>query len=133
MGSINSITSELSLLGPRVNDGCARHGWSVTIDALFDADLDFHTFPYDHQMLPMTFFNPFLRHVHFQPLPGMLGIDGNFQDVTAGEDLCMHSTWDPNFVCTIRMLPGYVVCMCTYEVCRARAPHQRIATACLTY
>lgn len=91
IGPISSIKSELSLVGPkRGHAECARHGWTVTIDAAFDADLDFRAFPFDHQMLPVVFFNPFLRHVHFQPLPGMLDIDGKLQDVTAGTDPVPH-------------------------------------------
>lgn len=100
MEDAGKIESELTgIIGPRVDYSvsykvgdettqhtvsCSRHGWSLNIDAMFDADLSFRTFPFDYQTLDVVVFNPFFRHVHFQPLPGMLPTDGNFQDIANG-------------------------------------------------
>ena len=100
LDSISSVESELAELGPlvdytnRVTAGnktwdqdsyeCARRGWSMTLDASFDAILDFRNFPFDSQLLNVTFFNPLFHHVHYKHLAGMLQIDGAFQDITQG-------------------------------------------------
>ena len=86
--TFSRVESDLAQLGPHLTTGeqcgCSRLTWSLTIDASYNADLDFRYFPFDSQLLNVTFFNPHFHHVHFQHLAGMLEIDGSFQDITQG-------------------------------------------------